>query len=62
MMKKPLKSTEEIAKAMTKPQKSQPQKKSEEPTDAIGWLKKAYVEDKYSGQGSPKVGKIGYLL
>jgi len=59
-MKKNLETTEEIAKAMTKRQKPKPQQPNQEPTDAIGWLKKAYIEEK--GQGSPKVGKIGYLL
>lgn len=31
-----------------------------EPTDAIGWLKKAYI-DNDPADGAPKVGDIGYV-
>ena len=31
-----------------------------EPTDAIGWLKKAYI-DNDPKDGAPKVGDIGYV-
>ena len=31
-----------------------------EPTDAIGWLKKAYIDNDPS-DGAPKVGDIGYV-
>ena len=33
---------------------------SKEPTDAIGWLKKAYI-DNDPKDGAPKVGDIGYV-
>ena len=33
---------------------------AKEPTDAIGWLKKAYV-DNDPKDGAPKVGDIGYV-
>ena len=31
-----------------------------EPTDAMGWLKKAYI-DNDPADGAPKVGDIGYV-
>ena len=34
--------------------------KAKEPTDAIGWLKKAYI-DNDPKDGAPKVGDIGYV-
>ena len=34
--------------------------KPKEPTDAVGWLKKAYIDSDPS-DGSPKVGNIGYV-
>ena len=34
--------------------------KPKEPTDAIGWLKKAYIDNNPS-DGSPKVGNLGYV-
>jgi hypothetical protein len=34
--------------------------KPKEPADAIGWLKKAYI-DNDPKDGSPKVGDIGYV-
>ena len=33
---------------------------AKEPTDAIGWLKKAYI-DSDPKDGAPKVGDIGYV-
>ena len=33
---------------------------SKDPKDAIGWLKKAYI-DNDPKDGSPKVGNIGYV-
>ena len=33
---------------------------AKEPTDAIGWLKKAYI-DNDPKDGAPKVGDIGYV-
>ena len=67
------KELESIAKKMVKGNK--PTKKStvptpkgrdgkyvsaKEPTDAMGWLKKAYI-DNDPADGAPKVGKIGYV-
>jgi len=34
--------------------------KPKEPTDAIGWLKKAYIDNDPS-DGAPKVGNVGYV-
>ena len=33
---------------------------AKEPTDAMGWLKKAYI-DNDPADGAPKVGDIGYV-
>ena len=33
---------------------------AKEPQDAVGWLKKAYVDNDPS-DGAPKVGNIGYV-
>ena len=55
------KNIESAVKKMVKGKKSV--KKStapEEPKDAIGWLKKAYI-DNDSADGAPKVGNIGYV-
>jgi len=50
-----------IADKMIKGKKSAPKvEKSKEPTDAIGWLKKAYI-DNDPKDGAPKVGDIGYV-
>ena len=50
-----------IAKKMVKGKKSTPKvAKSKEPTDAMGWLKKAYI-DNDPADGAPKVGDIGYV-
>ena len=50
-----------IADKMIKGKKSAPKvEKSKEPTDAIGWLKKAYI-DNDPKDGAPKVGGIGYV-
>ena len=55
------KEIESIAKQMVKGKKASPKKeKSDEPTDAMGWLKKAYI-DNDPADGAPKVGKIGYV-
>ena len=35
-------------------------RKSKDPKDAIGWLKKAYIDNDPS-DGAPKVGNIGYV-
>jgi hypothetical protein len=46
---------------MVKGKKASPKKeKSDEPTDAMGWLKKAYI-DNDPADGAPKVGDIGYV-
>ena len=46
---------------MIKGKKSIPKvEKPKEPTDAMGWLKKAYI-DNDPKDGAPKVGKIGYV-
>ena len=34
--------------------------KSKEPTDAAGWLRKAYI-DADPADGAPKVGNMGYV-
>ena len=55
------KELESIANKLMKGQKASPKKeKSDEPTDAMGWLKKAYI-DNDPADGAPKVGKIGYV-
>ena len=54
-----MKDIEKAAKKLVKPVKK-PKAAPKEPTDAVGWLKKAYIEDQ--GKGAPKVGNIGYLL
>ena len=55
------KEIESIAKKMVKGKKASPKKeKSSDPTDAMGWLKKAYI-DNDPADGAPKVGKIGYV-
>jgi len=55
------KEIESIANKMIKGKKSIPKvNKPKEPTDAIGWLKKAYI-DNDPKDGAPKVGNIGYV-
>tara|TARA_Y100000310_G_scaffold125002_1_gene123852 strand:+ start:55 stop:237 length:183 start_codon:yes stop_codon:yes gene_type:complete len=55
------KEIEGIAKKMTKGKKKKAApKKSSEPQDAMGWLKKAYI-DADPADGAPKVGDIGYV-
>jgi hypothetical protein len=51
---------EAIVKKMVKGKKIPKASKPKEPTDAIGWLKKAYI-DNDPKDGAPKVGKIGYV-
>ena len=60
-MKNVDKELESIAKKMVKGKKASPKvEKPKEPTDAMGWLKKAYI-DNDPADGAPKVGKIGYV-
>tara|TARA_R110002051_G_scaffold63000_1_gene114772 strand:+ start:817 stop:996 length:180 start_codon:yes stop_codon:yes gene_type:complete len=54
------KEIEGIANKMTKGKKKAAPKKPAEPTDAMGWLKKAYI-DADPKDGAPKVGDIGYV-
>ena len=54
------KEIEGIANKMTKGKKKAAPKKPAEPTDAMGWLKKAYI-DADPADGAPKVGNIGYV-
>ena len=50
-----------ITKKMVKGKKSESKvAKPKEPTDAMGWLKKAYI-DNDPAAGAPKVGNIGYV-
>ena len=50
-----------IANKMVKGKKATPKvAKPKEPTDAMGWLKKAYI-DNDPADGAPKVGNIGYV-
>jgi len=51
---------EKAAKKMLKGKAPKAPPKPEEPKDAIGWLKKAYI-DHDPADGAPKVGKIGYV-
>ena len=55
------KEIESTASKMVKGKKS-PEKStvSKDPKDAIGWLKKAYIDNDPS-DGAPKVGNIGYV-
>ena len=55
------KEIESIASKMVKGKKS-PEKStvSKDPKDAMGWLKKAYIDNDPS-DGAPKVGNIGYV-
>ena len=54
------KEIEGIANKMIKGKKKVAPKKSTEPQDAMGWLKKAYI-DADPKDGAPKVGDIGYV-
>ena len=55
------KEIESIANKMIKGKKAPPKEnKAKEPTDAMGWLKKAYIDNDPS-DGAPKVGDIGYV-
>ena len=50
-----------VADKMVKGKKStEKSTESREPKDAIGWLKKAYIDNDPS-DGAPKVGDIGYV-
>jgi hypothetical protein len=52
------KELESVANKLVKTKKAK--KKSSEPKDAAGWLRKAYI-DGNPADGAPKVGKIGYV-
>ena len=55
------KEIESIAKKMVKGKKSSEKTTaSKDPKDAVGWLKKAYIDNDPSN-GAPKVGNIGYV-
>ena len=55
------KELESAASKMVKGKKSSEKSTTpKEPKDAIGWLKKAYI-DNDPADGSPKVGNIGYV-
>ena len=54
------KELEKSAKRMLKCKPHKAKAKPKEPTDAIGWLKKAYI-DHDPADGAPKVGGIGYV-
>ena len=55
------KEIESIANKMIKGKKSITKvNKPKQPTDAMGWLKKAYI-DNDPKDGAPKVGDIGYV-
>ena len=55
------KEIESITNKMVKGKKSAKKSTaSKEPQDAVGWLKKAYVDNDPS-DGAPKVGNIGYV-
>ena len=55
------KEIESIANKMVKGKKSEKKEvKPKGPQDAMGWLKKAYI-DNDPADGAPKVGDIGYV-
>ena len=55
------KEIESVADKMVKGKKStEKSTESREPKDAMGWLKKAYIDNDPS-DGAPKVGDIGYV-
>ena len=51
---------EKTAKKMLKGKPPKAKAAPKEPTDAVGWLKKAYI-DHDPADGAPKVGGIGYV-
>ena len=55
-----LKGTAPKSKAPTPKGKGGKFVSAKEPTDAMGWLKKAYI-DNDPKDGAPKVGDIGYV-
>jgi len=59
-MKNTDKELEKAAKKMLKGKAPKAEAKPKEPTDAMGWLKKAYI-DNDPADGAPKVGDIGYV-
>ena len=55
------KDIETAVNKMVKGKKSPPKaSKSKDPTDAAGWLRKAYI-DADPADGAPKVGNMGYV-
>jgi len=55
------KDIETAVNKMVKGKKAPPKtSKSKDPTDAAGWLRKAYV-DNDPADGAPKVGNMGYV-
>ena len=54
------KELEKTAKKMLKGKPPKATAAPKEPTDAVGWLKKAYI-DHDPADGAPKVGGIGYV-
>ena len=54
------KELEKAVKKMRKGKTPKAEAKPKEPTDAMGWLKKAYL-DNDPADGAPKVGNIGYV-
>jgi len=55
------KDIETAVNKMVKGKKAPPKAaKSKEPTDAAGWLRKAYI-DADPADGAPKVGNMGYV-
>ena len=55
------KEIKDIATKMIKGKKAVPKiTKPKEPTDAAGWLRKAYI-DADPADGAPKVGNMGYV-
>ena len=59
-MKNTDKELDKAADRMLKGKAPKAKAKDKEPTDAIGWLKKAYI-DNDPADGAPKVGDIGYV-
>lgn len=54
------KELEKAAEKMLKGKAPKAKPEPKEPTDAMGWLKKAYI-DHDPADGAPKVGGVGYV-